>query len=241
MDFELDNTPPPLTTPVSPRQPASKRPKEDTPTKVVDEESTYEQSLLNNLGWVIHTLTIENEKRKTAKTAYKHIDDSLTKLHAMSKVVRKSLSHNSLKKNTYEELIDGFVNKYTTIFAEKEATISEPRSQLQKPSNPNSTIPRPMTNFDKDIIPAPPSFAQAVSRGRSNTRNLQKDRFKSRVSRNKSRSEVAKAVSPPPAIYLNTGDNPNSQSLDHRCQEISHTDYECYHHQKWQNSNKATQ
>lgn len=70
MDLELDYTPPSPTTPISPRQPASKLPKESTPPADVDEESTYEQNLPNNLGWVIHTLTIETEKSKSAKTAY---------------------------------------------------------------------------------------------------------------------------------------------------------------------------
>lgn len=49
--LDLDLTP---TTPTSPRQPAHKRTKKDASPCADDEESTYEQDLLNKMGWIIH-------------------------------------------------------------------------------------------------------------------------------------------------------------------------------------------
>lgn len=204
-DKELDQdlTPALTAVPNSPRQPATKRSKECSP--LLDEsETTYEQDLLNHIGWIIHTLTTETEKRKAANTASRPIDDCLTRLYSISKTVRKSVNQNRLKRNIYDELIEGFVDKYTSICTEKDSIISLLKIKLQEAQKTATTQQLPHNEIPTKACP---SYAQTTSRSRPELKNRKEiniERSKSRAKANKRRTEMAINSPLPTAFYINT-------------------------------------
>lgn len=112
MELDLE-----LTT--SPRKPAIKRSKDMISTS----DETNNKNTLNDLGWVIQTLTIDIEKRKTAKTSYKLIEDCLPKLNGIVKTLGKATKVQNMNENMFKELSTEFANDLAKIFSDKEAEI----------------------------------------------------------------------------------------------------------------------
>lgn len=105
MDLDLDLSP-------SPRKPAIKRSKD----MISINDETSNNNTLNDLGWVIQTLTIDIEKRKVAKTSYKLIQDCLPKLNGIAKTFGKATKMQNLKENMFKELSTEFANGLAKFF-----------------------------------------------------------------------------------------------------------------------------
>lgn len=180
---------------LSPRKPAQKR------TKDSDENLDEEKSLdlpINELGWVIHTLCADIEKRKSSKTGVRPLDECLAKLQSVLKQIKKSRKREITTKQMFSDLSSSFVDKYTGLLAEKDANILRLEKEiLTLKTDIGNRAALPTTDTT-----SAPSFSQALTRGRP-VKSREAARSKSRIASNKIRTTVAKSSSPPNAFFLN--------------------------------------
>lgn len=186
---------------LSPRQPAQKRVKE------LEDDFTEEQSILeltmNELRWVIHTLSADIEKRKLAKTGVHPLDECLTKIQSSLKQINKASKQQKNCKSMINEMTSSVIDKFTAILAEKEKVIGNLNVEI---SNLKSQSTRKTDDKHEDLQREKPqhSYAQVATRGRPTSIRRAHDRSKSRKAMNAERAVKAKATNPPVAFYMNS-------------------------------------
>lgn len=172
---------------ISPRQPATKRTKDDS-------FETDGYGTLNELGWVIQTPSID--KRKTAKSGVQPLDECLSELQSIYKELKKSNNKFTAKNVFFTELTTEFVNCYTKKLMEKDDVILTLKIENEK----LKTSIAESKNISTSSPPATQSFANIVTRYRPKTST--RNRSKSRQSKNRTRSKLAMIITPPQAFHL---------------------------------------